>query len=62
MMSKQGMAVLSEIFSVFRSDFLEEFPGSNENDVERAFLVRAHFGLEEAYPSADMLAKIEAIV
>ena len=62
MMSKQGMAVLSEIFSVFRSDFLEEFPGSNENDVERAFLVRAQFGLAEAYPSADMLAKIEAIV
>ena len=38
MLSIQGNRILLDLYSGFRDEYLDRHPGSNENDVERAFL------------------------
>ena len=61
MMSSKGMEILAEIYAQARADYLQDFPGANENDVERYFLILTHFGVMESFPASDLSAKIEQI-
>lgn len=60
MMSIPGIAILSEMYSKYRADYLIAFPGSNENDVERNFLHTIYCGMAWKMSEA-LIEKIEAI-
>lgn len=63
MLSSQGNAVLSELYADHRIEYLNNNPGSNENDVERAFLYYVYSGMNEGthYVPGDLQEKIEKI-
>lgn len=64
MMSRQGMEILSDLFRDFSNDWVEQFPGCNQNDIERAFLYLIHSSINgEGGPSMspDLQSRIEKI-
>lgn len=60
----QGMEVLRSIYDTYRKKFHEDYPGSNENDCERAFLSeiadRTHY-TRTTQQSSDIKQAIEKI-
>jgi hypothetical protein len=56
------MDILSDMYSAFRIDWVAQFPGSNENDVERHFLYSVYQGLNDTHMvPTDISDKIEKI-
>ena len=60
MLSEKGNEILKDIYTAFRSDYLFVYPGSNENDVERAFLSELVDGLY-GYLDETIKQRIETI-
>lgn len=63
MLSNKGNDVLAKIYSDFREDWLKQFPGHNENDVERHFLYSVIQGLNDDWgdPPEELKRLIEEI-
>jgi len=61
-LSDKGNAILSELYSAFRDDWVKYYPGSNENEIERHFLYSVYQGLNDTHliPS-DLQKKVEEI-
>lgn len=60
MLSQQGNAVLQDLYSGFRSRFVDMYPGCNENEVERAFLCAVAI-FTTGKPNANLVERIQAI-
>lgn len=62
MLSEKGKSVLSDIYSQFSNRFVELFPGCNQNEIERSFLISVYHGLHDGdYLPLDLQKKIEEI-
>lgn len=61
-LTSKGMDILADLYAEFRSDWVERFPGCNENDVERNFLYTVYQGMNDShYIPPQLEAKIEQI-
>lgn len=61
MLSKTGNAILRDLYSGFRDNYLFAYPGTNENDVEQAFLEKVCVALYGNLDK-DTRARIRTIV
>lgn len=64
MITHNGMIVLESLYKEHRKDWLERFPGSNENDVERSFIYLVYSGINEGtnYIPDSLRIKVEEIL